>query len=171
MVLETQHHLNIQQNQDKEVLVYGRFKDGSILHVREAIKGIACLCTCLGCGARLIAKKGKILQQHFAHESSTNCGVTGPETALHMLAKQILCGVPEFPFPPVVAEFENVHHTLVGATKVSITSCDYESALKKLEFGIVPDLVFHSGTRRCQIEIAVTHKCDDIKIKKLKIAG
>ena len=44
--------------------------------------------TCLGCGAEMILKAGKVKARHFAHKVNTeHCGV---ETYLHKLAKRIV---------------------------------------------------------------------------------
>ena len=44
--------------------------------------------TCLGCGAEMILKAGKVKARHFAHKINTeHCGV---ETYLHKLAKRIV---------------------------------------------------------------------------------
>lgn len=62
---------------------------GKILHIDQALNGLACECICLQCEERLEAIQGKKRRKHFRHYSNTNCG-GGLETALHQLAKQIL---------------------------------------------------------------------------------
>ena len=51
--------------------------------------GLACGCTCIGCGAILIAKKGAKKRWHFAHHN-VEIGESCAESAIHAAAKQVL---------------------------------------------------------------------------------
>ena len=66
---------------------------GRPIHVRaldpRTRNGLACDCTCFGCGEPLVARQGSTLTWHFAHRSSTTCPAAG-ETALHLAAKMVL---------------------------------------------------------------------------------
>jgi hypothetical protein len=54
----------------------------------EVPSGRACACTCPGCGIPLLAKKGEQIVWHFAHDGQPCTG--GTETAIHLMAKQII---------------------------------------------------------------------------------
>jgi competence CoiA-like predicted nuclease len=63
-------------------------KGGRMVSPVEVESGLECRCTCVGCGARLIAKKGAKLAWHFAHHvvlAAQSC----VETAIHAAAKQV----------------------------------------------------------------------------------
>lgn len=49
-------------------LVYGS-RDGQLIHISNVPQGLECNCVCPNCKENLIAKKGKINEYHFAHES------------------------------------------------------------------------------------------------------
>lgn len=69
-------------------LLYGML-DGKATHISDVSTDEACGYRCPSCNARLIAKKGKVKQHHFAHASDADCGM-GVETALHYAAKEII---------------------------------------------------------------------------------
>ncbi len=70
-------------------LKYGVGEYDKLLHINEVEKGLACKCKCPECGDDLIARKGDKNQYHFAHSSGIDCE-SAPETAMHILAKEIL---------------------------------------------------------------------------------
>lgn len=62
--------------------------DGKSVYIDDVPNGKNCDCTCAECGGKLIAKnKGRIKVHHFAHE---NDSIRCSQTALHLLAKEIL---------------------------------------------------------------------------------
>lgn len=81
----------------------GRDASGIIRFLDQVPSGLGCGCTCMVCGAALVAKKGQINDWHFAHES----GQTNPECAagaanlLRKMAAQRLSETGRFPqIPP-----------------------------------------------------------------------
>ena len=68
---------------------FGRRSDGRLVEVSQVERGLACDCRCCACGERLLAKKGEVNVQHFAHLSGSDCA-TGAETTLHLAAKQLV---------------------------------------------------------------------------------
>ena len=40
-----------------------------LIHIDDAIRGLACECTCFCCHEQVIAKKGPTNEHHFAHVS------------------------------------------------------------------------------------------------------
>jgi len=67
---------------------YGQ-KDGELLTASEVERGLACNCVCPACGHRLQSHQGKQRNPYFSHYRGSDCGA-GYETALHLLAKDIL---------------------------------------------------------------------------------
>ena len=64
-------------------------KNGNIVKIEDAIKGLACGCFCPGCKQPLIAKKGEKNAFHFAHKSQSFTCEHGYQSALHLLAKEL----------------------------------------------------------------------------------
>ena len=60
------------------------------VYIDDVPNGKNCACTCAECGGKLVAKnRGRIKVHHFAHESG-NDSIRCSQTALHLLAKEIL---------------------------------------------------------------------------------
>jgi competence CoiA-like predicted nuclease len=71
-----------------------REKDDKIVNIAESdVKnGLSCGCLCFNCKAKMVAKKGKKREYHFAHyneDDGIKCGEVGNgnETALHYLVR------------------------------------------------------------------------------------
>jgi len=148
-------------------------KDGRLYEPLQVERGLACGCTCPGCGARLVAKhapSGKV-RPHFAHDKDSDCA-TGRETALHLAAKQLIEDRKTIFFPPldVVAKGrvgwldERVcTESVVRAELRDLTKVVPESLLGHTR----PDLLVTSEGQEVIVEIAVTHFVDDQKLAKL----
>ena len=58
-------------------------KDGRLYEPLQVERGLACSCTCPGCGARLVAKhapSGKV-RPHFAHDKESDCATESPRVS------------------------------------------------------------------------------------------
>ena len=134
---------------DEFELCYGVI-DGDIVHISEVNSGILQNCLCPKCGSILIAKKGDIRKHHFAHYNYENCQ-GAQETALHLLAKEILY------------QEKCVYLPYSGDTQdVDIKSFD-DVSLEVREFGLVFDALGCVENDKLAIEIKVTHAIDDRK--------
>jgi hypothetical protein len=72
---------------NKLKIPYGK-KDGELIHISQAKRGLKCGCLCPGCGSPLIARKGDIQAHHYSHKPNTfHCN---SETYIHLTAKDIL---------------------------------------------------------------------------------
>lgn len=65
---------------------YG-LREGVLVHIAEAERGVKCNCVCPACNKPLVARKGPKRKHHFGHYPGTNCT---PETVLHQLGKVLL---------------------------------------------------------------------------------
>ena len=135
---------------------------------------------CVVCGGELIAKLGDIKAKHFAHKSLTsNCAY---ETYLHQLAKRTFyseyskCLENNEPFHLVRTEnvtcdhFENKYGYTCARTEnkhYDLTKFFDRVALEKHHNGFVADVLLQSSRNGevVFVEFAVTHKCEDEKIK------
>jgi hypothetical protein len=149
----------------RESLVFGERADGTIVHVSEVPSGLDCNCVCPGCGTRLVARKGDKKDHHFGHygdEDGSPCR-TGPETALHKFAKEVLARRLELGLPPLT--IDDGHGRWVGYTGGRY---GFDAALLENGLGeIVPDVIVRKGERHLLVEFKVTHACDGAKIARI----
>ena len=89
---------------------FGVGPDGRLVEPHKVRRGLACGCTCPGCGQPLIARRGRVRQAHFAHVSDATPCVNGTETALHRMAKQVLAEMRGLGLPAL-----NVRRTLTDS--------------------------------------------------------
>ena len=71
-------------------LPYG-LRGEQLLHISQVETGLACGCTCPGCGATLVARNAarNVKAAHFAHHKAAECS-TGLQTAIHLAANEII---------------------------------------------------------------------------------
>jgi hypothetical protein len=135
--------------------------------------GLACGCICPGCQAPLIAKKGMQVVWHFAHDGAA-CD-TGLETAVHLMAKQILAEERRVCLPAVDITIQATDafgmQQVVTARLAPAASVQYDTvALESRQGSRIPDAV---GTcvaeaREHHIEVYVRHAVDDKKAQELE---
>lgn len=150
----------------RESLVLGQRADGSMAHVSEVESGGRCACVCPGCGAPLVAKKGARIDHHFAHEGTADgmpCR-TGPETALHKFAKEVLARRLHLELPPLTLEEGGDRWIGYGGGRYRFDGAILEQRLGS----IVPDVVVRKGDRDLLVEMAVTHPCGPEKIETIR---
>lgn len=140
-------------------LPYG-LRNGKIIHISEipeAQRGLKCGCVCPVCHEPLQARIGSKRVKHFAHNS--DCP-TAAETALHMMAKDIVLNNRQILLPHV----EFAYDIIRPSKYFKYTRAEAEVALK----GIKPDLMISDGKNTLYIEIVVTHDVDEEKYDKIK---
>lgn len=163
-------------------LRYG-VRDRHIISISELTpeeRGLNCNCTCPSCGDTLIARLGDVKQHHFAHTTS-ECNIAhAQQTALHLMAKEIIAGSKEISSPAFTVsinefnEFSEKKKYYIRLnentyTHVNAKIVKYQSVtLEKRIADIVPDIMIESSGKQCFIEIAVTHFVDHEKTEKIK---
>jgi hypothetical protein len=126
-----------------------RKEDGKIVGVDQVASGLACECVCTGCERPVLAAKGDVYRHHFRHHADgSTCG-GAQETALHMLAKDI------------VMRAASIH--LPEDETRDITSAELEPPLGEVR----PDVLLHTPQGDVAIEIAVEHRTGQVKIARL----
>lgn len=143
-------------------LLYGML-DGKATHISNVSSDEACCYRCPGCNARLIAKKGKLKQHHFAHAAGADCGV-GVETALHLAAKEIIETKKYIYLPPVEVKVPrrgnpSVLDVLAPEQKYSLDKVVLERRIDS----IIPDVIAYVRNRALAIEIKVSHAVSECK--------
>lgn len=147
-------------------LLFG-LKDKKIVSVNDVEQGLDCGCFCPHCNSRLVAKKGSIRQHHFAHYESDDCQ-HGPETTLHLLAKQVIKEHEKVLMPSHYDNYEledslGINHQNSSYLKQSITHLSQVEIEKPLE-GYQPDVsAITENGEPLDIEILVTHAVDEEK--------
>ena len=166
-------------------LQYG-VRDGKILHISELTekdKGLACFCRCPACEGELEARLGSKRRHHFAHYKEACNIAAAQQTALHLLAKEILIENRHIMLPAYVLDGSDgdfIDDTLSNYDAINqqlesyeySEPIDYEfdhAVLEKSLGSIIPDIVIwrDSYGRKLIVEIAVTHFVDDMKRSKI----
>jgi cellobiose-specific phosphotransferase system component IIB len=148
-------------------------KNGRMVSPDQVESGRACNCACPGCGAPLIAKKGEQNVWHFAHDGPA-CA-SGAETALHLMAKQVLAAERSIQLPAVevsisavdvLGELQTVSTILVGPQNVRYETVQLEVAKDNRR----PDALAAGGDVDLEhrIEVYVRHAVDSVKAGELE---
>lgn len=182
---DIRNYLNLQRLKLSVKLQYG-VRGGKIVHISDIPRdqnGLACNCTCPGCGMSLQARIGTKKQKHFAHNNESCDAASAQQTALHMLAKEIIEEEKRLFVPGVTVTKDEIYHLIDRELRnvfVPVSSWEYRPAitatcssvlLEKRLSDIIPDIVIDVAGRTCLVEIAVTHFVDEEKRSKVKELG
>lgn len=161
----------LKKNYGTRLVPFG-LRNGLMVSTHDVQSGQACGCVCPGCFAPLVAKKGETNVHHFAHVGHA-CG-NGAETAIHLMAKQILAQERNVKLPAMVVELSAVdacgeiavvRTTLAGAQHVYYSSVSLEVTLGNQR----PDvLAMCSDGAEHRVEVFVRHAVDSMKAKNLE---
>lgn len=150
---------------------YG-LKDGKLLFIADVARGLACECVCVSCGQPLIARKGAIRRHHFAHFEVTDCQGAG-ESVLHLLSKELLSELESVEIPPY--EFIKKRNTKNGTLiqhQALVAKGGHVFVLgvkiEEHEEDFIPDIIIESGSKSLIVEIAVSHKVNRSKLRKIR---
>ena len=133
----------------------------------EIERGLACGCYCPSCGSVLLARQGDKNTPHFAHHDSPECA-GGYESAIHMMAKQVLADRKYITLPEYRRELSasmTTGEVLTEEACVPAKRLDFDKVLvEKTTDGLRPDIigVTRDGTE-VLIEVFVTHAVDEQK--------
>ncbi|WP_255153948.1 competence protein CoiA family protein [Ferruginibacter sp. HRS2-29] len=157
-----------------ETLLRLAIRNGRIVSIDEVENGKVCGCVCAQCGAALIAKNnGKVKQHHFAHESDSDCK-GAIESALHLLAKDILLANKKIFIPHYkhfFSEFQREPIIVPYAKCLSFDKVTLEERIKIDDDIIIADAVCEIKEKKIIVEFAKSHFIDDRKKEKLRRLG
>lgn len=150
-------------------------RDGSFVHISQALRGRACDCICSICGGGLLARKGPDRIDHFAHEKNTPCEYAG-ETALHLAVKEILSRAKELAVPEYNFSLKELVKGDLGQEDVLTEGKVVKQQILKIEdvrletktHDIIPDVIVSIGGIDLIVEVFVSHKVDQKKLKKIR---
>ncbi len=121
-----------------------------VVMIAEAKRGLDCDCICPDCKKDFVAVKGNKNDWHFRHYEETNCK-GGQETALHLLAKEIIANNNQINLPFYGTVF-------------------YENAVTEKYFNTIkPDVTANTSGQNLFFEVLVTHRVDAIKEKYYRV--
>lgn len=165
-------------------------RDGKIIHISElseSERGLKCLCICPSCKIQLQARLGKGKRRpHFSHNNE-DCDIKiAQQTALHLLAKEILTENNYIMLPAYVIDGSEGGFVDYDCSYKAITdqlssfevnrpiSYQFDNVVLENKMSdIVPDILIwrSSNGKKLIIEIAVTHFVDNEKREKIKKMG
>lgn len=158
---------------------YAFDSESRLIHIDDAIKGKEYRCP--NCGRKMIPKQGEKRVWHFAHEKNTeNCSY---ETYLHKIAKRricecfnesekftirfnpkVRCAVAECPLgAKQPCEWTNKLRTY--DLKKYYSKCEEEKFIDNFKADLLVDGCMNGSTKPILIEIWVTHRSTDEKLK------
>ena len=110
--------------------------------------------------------KDDLKAAHFAHHGPA-CG-GGPETALHILCKQIIRDELRLIVPREFAQHGSYERLISEAREIVFehATLEYRDRIE-----VIPDLRLQVADLDIFVEIAVTHPCGEEKIARLKRLG
>lgn len=132
-------------------------KDGRLVGIDDVANGGRCGCVCPKCGEKLVARNGGTrMQHHFAHSSDSTC-VGSAETALHLLAKEILQETRRLMLP----DFYGYKGSVMDFDEIILEERQDNSGLR-------PDCIGVKNGHRLWIEIKVNHAVDEAKLQYIR---
>lgn len=140
------------EHTNDKILTYAIDRDGKLVHIGSVQNGLDCGCICPFCHMELIAKNnGQHRAKHFAHKGDVCTAYY--ETALHMLAKEIVKEEKTVMLPA----YKNLESTKICFKEVEVEERKDSSKLQPDCVGIAEDGL------RIHVEFFVTHKVDERK--------
>jgi hypothetical protein len=138
--------------------------NGQLISIDNALRGLACNCTCACCGEPVIARKGLIREHHFSHHSNKESCFIQRESLLHLYAKQVIRNQLGLQLPPMPGT--------CPASEDQTSWWDFEKVDEEVaQQGFQPDLVAHlRDGSQLFIEVAVTSFIGDEKLERIKNA-
>ena len=154
------------------LLTYGLSPEG-LKNILEVDNGLACNCVCPKCKDPLVAKNKESNKKapHFAHSADNDC-VGAYETALHILAKEVLAETRKIRVPDFFYENDSniIDSFFEEGRIVQFEKISIEEKISEANFNavVIADAVGYVSDRKVIIEFAVTHFIDSEKHKKLE---
>lgn len=139
--------------------------NGQLITIENAMRGLACHCTCACCGEPVVARKGLIREHHFSHHSNKESCFIHRESLLHLYAKEVIRNHLGLQLPPIPGTWPE--------SEDQTSWWDFERVDEEVpQQGFQPDLVAHlKGGSQLFIEIAVTSFIGEEKQERIKNIG
>lgn len=158
----------------KAYLTYALDKDGNLVHIDSVPNGNNCGCFCPHCKEELCARNnGEKRIHHFSHTSGADCA-GAIESALHIMAKEILQEIKCVQLPNVIVNYIIKNEDTADSQRYDIEEpgellkfdrIDVECA--DTETNLRPDCIGYYGNKKIWIEFKQTHAVDEEKKAKI----
>lgn len=137
-------------------------RTNKLIHIDNVMSGLKCNCVCPGCGDKMVARKGKIKEHHFAHyivSEKDSCRMT----MIHRFFQEYFTILDFLEIP----EMEMIaHDTIINIPRRNLRVL---SAQKEIKIGSYrADVLLKTSIGEIIIEICVTHKSTREKIDYFK---
>ncbi|SIT17477.1 competence protein CoiA family protein [Belliella pelovolcani] len=136
-------------------------KNNELVTIDDVEGGLACDCICPNCNKQLIARKGELKEHHFAHYKSDDCNY-GTETAIHLLAKEVIAKASHFTTPQLL--LNDKYYEIFDEISIPIDQVWVEKHQKHF----IPDIIIESGGKKLYIEIIVTNNVSWQKMQLIR---
>lgn len=152
-----------------------RRTDGLLVSPEEVERGLACDCTCPGCGHSVVARQGTEKVWHFAHHRAPMC-TDGYQKSVHELAKQLLRDRKELLVPSLEAmvSANDAHGRLLEERELVFESksvpLDECRATVKLD-DVTADVLGRLREHEVLVEVTVFHRLMPDKEARLVATG
>lgn len=141
---------------------------GRVVDIQDVPPSIEGTFRCAECKQLVTRKQGDVRVWHFAHNAETAC-TKAFETALHLLAKQILVESHTLRVPALVCQLhERPSHEDITLCVEHTLRWDATGELEVWVDGIRPDFRGVCQGKTIFVEVTVTHKPDAPKLEALK---
>ncbi|HEY1026251.1 MAG TPA: competence protein CoiA family protein [Pseudomonas sp.] len=139
--------------------------NGQLITIENAMRGLACNCTCASCGEPVVARKGLIREHHFSHHSNKESCFIQRESLLHLYAKEVIRNQLGLQLPPMPGTWPG--------SEDKTSWWDFERVDEEVpQQGFQPDLVAHlRDGSQLFIEVAVTSFIGEEKLERIRNAG
>jgi len=158
---------------------------GKLTSVSSVKRGYNPEYICISCGHGLVARKGDVNVHHFAHLSAEhddlctydkNAVLRYGESVAHKYAKEAISKLKSITLPPIVMRMEDkdcfgkrIESTVSSPKDGSLLTFEVIGSDVEVFLGSMkPDVVLSTKFGNLAVEVAVTHFCDEEKIKKYK---
>ena len=137
---------------------------GHLITIENAMRGLACNCTCACCGEPVVARKGLIREHHFSHHSNKESCFIQRESLLHLYAKEVIRNQLGLQLPPLPDSWPG--------SEDKTSWWDFERVDEEVpQQGFQPDLVAYlKDGSQLFIEVAVTSFIGEEKGAELLVA-
>ena len=142
-------------------LPYG-LKDNKLVTIKEAQSGLECNCYCPACNKQLLAHKGPLVKNYFAHYGVTDC-YRGIEASLQMLCKDIIEQERKMVLPALYFSY-SWRSRLAPETEVAIDAVRLENRSGSPLY----DIVIESKSRTILVDITVNQRTSRDRVQLLK---
>jgi hypothetical protein len=142
-------------------LPYG-IKNNELVTIDEVKSGLDCDCFCPACNNKLIAHKGPLVKNSFAHYAVTDCK-RGIEAGLQRLCKDLIAQEKRFVLPPLYFGY-SWRSKIASETEIKVDSVRLENK----SGSPVSDIIIESKGRTIVVEVTVNRRTPSERMQLLK---